>query len=610
MTLARVADSALPAPATRVLHVYAGNLYGGIEAFLRTMASQAARAPAASMAFALCFEGRLARELRASGATVHMLGAVRARSRRSVQAARDTLARTIAECGYQVVVCHSAWPHVMFAGIARQLGVRLVHHMHDVPNRWGWLDRLASRTPPDLVVCNSSFTAASGEWLFPGVRRKTILCPVELGGPLGPGERKRLRLSLGAKESDVVIVQASRMQAWKGHPLLIDALAKLRSNPRWTCWIAGGVQRPSEVAYQDGLRASIARQGLEDRVRFIGQRSDMSAVLRAADLYCQPNTGPEPFGIAFIEALAAGLPLVTTAMGAPLEIVDSSCGVLVAPGDARALSVALADLIDGDERRKDMSTNGPDRARELCDPAARTRDLAAEFSSLVAAPEAIDVHARASLSKGMSDEAIHFAIAAALRARGSHYGSIVDLGCGRGDCGRSLQDLYGTYLGCDVVRYDDFPRSSSARFLEVDLNRTPFPLADALAEVVLSVETIEHVENPRALVREMARIVRPGGWIVVTTPNQISLASKIHLVVKDQFLAFQAAPGLYPAHITALVPEDLRRIAQECGLTDIEIRYTDRGRIPLSARHWPARLGLRGAWFSDNVIVLAKRALV
>ena len=45
-------------------------------------------------------------------------------------------------------------------------------------------------------------------------------------------------------------------------------------------------------------------------------------LMAAADIYCQPNTTPEPFGIAFVEALAAGVPVVTTAMGGPLEIVD------------------------------------------------------------------------------------------------------------------------------------------------------------------------------------------------------------------------------------------------------------------------------------------------
>jgi glycosyltransferase involved in cell wall biosynthesis/2-polyprenyl-3-methyl-5-hydroxy-6-metoxy-1,4-benzoquinol methylase len=605
----RVEERSVPAASRpiRLLHVHAGNMYGGVETFFRTLALHSGSEPRLTMDFALCFDDRIAGELRAAGATVHILGATRVRSPRSVRAARTTLRRILAAGEYDVVVCHAAWPHAIFAPVVRGSGAKLAHYMHDVPNKRGWIDRLASRTPPELVVCNSSFTQEAGQWLFPDVPRRMIRYPVLLGETPVPGERATMRASLDTGESSIVIVQASRMQEWKGHPLLIAALAELRSDPRWVCWVAGGAQRPSEIAYESKLRAEVARLGLQTRIKFLGQRNDVPALLRAADIHCQPNLGPEPFGIVFIEALAAGLPIVSTATGGPLEIVNDSCGVLVPPGDTRALAAALGELVDSDDKRITMSKAGPARARELCDAPSRTRDLAAQFMSLVSPPGPMDSRERASLSRGQSNDAIHSVVAAVLRAKHAHHDTIVDLGCGRGDCARNLQGMYERYIGCDVVRYDDLPRSPSIEFREVDLNRAPFPLAAASAEVVVAIETIEHVENPRALVREMARIVRPGGFIAVTTPNQISLMSKLYLVTKNQFHAFQTAPGLYPAHITALVPEDLRRIAEECGLADIEIRYTDEGRVPFSSWRWPATLGARGRWFSDNVILVARR---
>ena len=53
----------------------------------------------------------------------------------------------------------------------------------------------------------------------------------------------------------------------------------------------------------------------------------MPALLAAADLFCQPNTAPEPFGLSLVEALQAGLPVVTSGIGGACEIVDASCGV-------------------------------------------------------------------------------------------------------------------------------------------------------------------------------------------------------------------------------------------------------------------------------------------
>jgi SAM-dependent methyltransferase len=117
-------------------------------------------------------------------------------------------------------------------------------------------------------------------------------------------------------------------------------------------------------------------------------------------------------------------------------------------------------------------------------------------------------------------------VAAALRERGGSYDMLVDLGCGRGDGPHYLEGMYKAYVGCDAVRYEGFPDASSIGFRLIDLNRTPYPLDDASASAVVAIETIEHLENPRALLREMARIVRPGGWIVVTTPNQLSLMRK------------------------------------------------------------------------------------
>ena len=73
----------------------------------------------------------------------------------------------------------------------------------------------------------------------------------------------------------------------------------------------GGAQRSHEAVYLAELRQAADRAGIGDRVRFLGQRTDVPDLLAAADVFCQPNTGPEPFGIAFVEALYAGLPVVT-----------------------------------------------------------------------------------------------------------------------------------------------------------------------------------------------------------------------------------------------------------------------------------------------------------
>jgi 2-polyprenyl-3-methyl-5-hydroxy-6-metoxy-1,4-benzoquinol methylase len=121
---------------------------------------------------------------------------------------------------------------------------------------------------------------------------------------------------------------------------------------------------------------------------------------------------------------------------------------------------------------------------------------------------------------------------------------------------------------------------------------------------VIAVETIEHVENPRALMRNLVRIAKPGGVVIMTTPNQLSILSKFTLLLKNQFNAFQETPGLYPAHITALLEIDLIRISRECGLEQISVHYSNQGRVPFLARSWQSFFSCGGRAFSDNVLCL------
>jgi glycosyltransferase involved in cell wall biosynthesis len=114
----------------------------------------------------------------------------------------------------------------------------------------------------------------------------------------------------------------------------------------------------------------------------LGQRSDVEKLLAAADIYCQPNTDPEPFGIGLIEALYARLPVVTTAIGGACEIVDKTCGVLVSPNDASQLAESLTRLIVNRALRHDLGTGGPARANDLCDAGRQIKRLHEIFSSV------------------------------------------------------------------------------------------------------------------------------------------------------------------------------------------------------------------------------------
>jgi 2-polyprenyl-3-methyl-5-hydroxy-6-metoxy-1,4-benzoquinol methylase len=216
---------------------------------------------------------------------------------------------------------------------------------------------------------------------------------------------------------------------------------------------------------------------------------------------------------------------------------------------------------------------------------------------------ALQLEQRARQSLGRSDDAIYTVVERVLRERNAN-GVVADVGCGSGNLWRALAaPRYSRCVGVDAVCYEGL--APGIEFRAADLDRGRLPLRDGEADVVAAVETIEHLENPRAFVRELTRIARPGGWVVISTPNQLSLLSLATLALKGRFSAFQDAS--YPAHRTALLEVDLRRIAAECGLQDIEVRFTCRGRLPLSARHYPAPLARRfPRALSDNVVLIGR----
>jgi len=213
------------------------------------------------------------------------------------------------------------------------------------------------------------------------------------------------------------------------------------------------------------------------------------------------------------------------------------------------------------------------------------------------------LEARARQSLGESSDAIYESALAALRRRGAR-GTIVDVGCGAGRLHTRLTGMMDGYVGVDAVRYEGFP--AAARFVQADLNRDRIPVPDASADITISLETIEHLENPRAFFRELVRIAKPGGWIAVSTPNQRSLVSLGALLTKEHFSAFR--DNNYPAHQTALLDTDLLRIARENHLQDTAIEFTRSGRMPFAAARYPGPLSSAfPRALSDNVLLFARK---
>jgi glycosyltransferase involved in cell wall biosynthesis len=361
------------APPVRVLHVCAGNLYGGVERIVATCARARQQCPSMSPIVAVCFDGRLSREVEDAGLPCHRLGPVRVSRPWTVWAARRRLERLLAAERPDAVVGHSSWVFALAAPVVRRQSAHLVLWLHDRVDGRAWTERWAAMSQPDLVISNSRFTAGTVPHIFPRAAVVVLYAPVIDDETVPVASRETLRASLGATDEDVVILMASRLEEWKGHRQLLRAIRRVGG--RWRLWIAGSAQRPHEQAYATELEGTARSMEGGDRVALLGERTDVAALMRAADVYCQPNEGPEPFGIVFVEALYAGRPIVTTGMGGAREILTEDCGLLVPPGDDGALAAALERLVSDRALRQRLGQAGPARARALCDPADQLHRL-------------------------------------------------------------------------------------------------------------------------------------------------------------------------------------------------------------------------------------------
>lgn len=215
----------------------------------------------------------------------------------------------------------------------------------------------------------------------------------------------------------------------------------------------------------------------------------------------------------------------------------------------------------------------------------------------------------ADLSLGLSDQVIYKKAIGHLKKIGAKKNHL-DYGSGQGVFLKQLHKEFPhlNFTGVDIMaKPHDFV--AEIDWYSCDLNGAT-PLAAAQYDSITALEIIEHLENPRHFFRELFRLLKPSGQVIVSTPNNESWRSLLSYWKRGHFVAFTDTS--YPAHITALNRKDLLRAAREAGFYFIDWAYTNRGCLPgFTKRTWQGvSLGLlRGLRYSDNLfVILGKKA--
>ncbi|HYR07205.1 MAG TPA: glycosyltransferase family 4 protein [Longimicrobium sp.] len=168
-------------------------------------------------------------------------------------------------------------------------------------------------------------------------------------------DRSALPRLLGVDAGRRIVFCSGRVQPYKGMQTLVDAFALLRDEGLDDVELAVAGDGP----YLEELRGIAARHDLRN-VHFLGRRTDIPALLAGATVAVVPSLWEEAFGLAVVEAMAAGVPLVASRTGGIPELVEEGgTGMLVPPGDARALADALRLLLRNPALRGAMAVRGP-----------------------------------------------------------------------------------------------------------------------------------------------------------------------------------------------------------------------------------------------------------
>ena len=364
-----------------VLQVLPALKTGGVER--GTVDVAAAVVAAGGRAIVASAGGRMEKELNRAGAE-HVPMRVGRKTPGHILRNAGRLAALIREERVDIVHARSRAPAWSARAAARRTGIPFVTTFHGVYNFRGPLKKAWNRimTRGDRVIAISGYVAdhVSQHYRIPPERIAVIHRGVDLDlfDVRAVSEARVIQLAQEWRLPDgaQVAMLPARFTRWKGHTVLIDALALLQREGAVALLIGADAGRQG---YRDELLKRVQRRGLEGAVRFVGHCNDMPAAYMLADVVVSASTQPEAFGRIAAEAQAMGRPVIATDHGGAREtVLPGKTGWLTPPGDSQAMAQALdaALSMSAPERQRMARTAVTNIRRNFSKQAMTDRTLA------------------------------------------------------------------------------------------------------------------------------------------------------------------------------------------------------------------------------------------
>ena len=550
-----------------------------------------------------------AARLEAGGVIVHRieLGRLRASANPGLQAGfarglRDDIRRLrelIASEDADVVQCHGI-TNPQGAMAARREGSAVLWQLFDTRAPMALRRAFAPlflRLTDAMTVWGEGLVRAHPGTSRLGSRIVTVYPPVDTQYFAPDADRRReARERLGVPADAPLVGTVGVVNPQKGHGGLIDAAALLADSiPDLQTRIIGAPS-PVHSAYREGLDSSIRAHGLEERVRFVDPRGEVRQLVSGLDVFAMPSV-PRSEGMptAILEAMACGIPIVATRVGATDELVrDGVTGILVPPEDPEAMAHSIGRLIEDPALRAACGVAAREDAVGRFDLTALAKRHASAYRKAIehrdraghAEEEDILERERAFFDEGAGDldpsqmppreyEPYESRFEDALIEQvGDPAGKrVLDLGCGTGDLTLRLLQRGASVTALDLSpgavkvaeeRARLFVPDADARFVTGTAEETG--LADEEFDFVLGKLVLHHLDLSRAA-PEIRRVLKPGGgaaFIETSGFNPALRAARRHLPGRVG-IARYGTPDEHP-----LTPDDIELIRRHFTRAEVD----------------------------------------
>lgn len=256
-------------------------------------------------------------------------------------------------------------PEIVAARIA---GIPCITHRHGYADYTRFDTLFAGFVDTNIYISNdvAEYHIAQGESRTKG---KIIHNGVSMTDYEQSHDALQVRKEFDCMANQMLVGLVARLDWWKGHEFFLEAMAEVvNKNHNVKGLIIGGLAElsyDSSSRYLDRLHVMVKSLGLGEKIIFTGHRSDVPCLVAALDVVVHASSTPEPFGLTVIEGMATGKPVVATAAGGVLDIIEDGVnGLLVPCKDSKAMAMAILQILSDRDKAKKMGLAARRRVTE------------------------------------------------------------------------------------------------------------------------------------------------------------------------------------------------------------------------------------------------------